>query len=240
MKKNDYFWVFIPARSGSKSIKNKNIKKICNVPLLAYSILAAKKLKFVNNIVVSSDSKKYLNIAKKYGCNLLHLRPKEFAKDKTSDLEVFKDYLNYLKKKNITPPKLFVHLRPTAPQRSTKVLVKAINYFKKKSKNFSSMRSVSLMLNPSQKTMHIINKKLCSVINKDFNLDKYNKPKELFKKTYLPNGYIDIVKTKNILNNILHGKKVLPFITKLNLDIDSIEDYRYAKYKMEKIEKSKK
>ena len=60
------------------------------------------------------------------------------------------------------------------------------------------------------------------------------KPKELFKKTYLPNGYIDIVKTKNILNNILHGRKVLPFITELNLDIDSIEDYRYAKYKMEK------
>ena len=78
-KKNSTFWVFIPARSESKSIKHKNIKILKNKPLLAFSIISAKKLKISNKIVVSSDSKKYLKIAKKYGSNFIHPRPKKLA-----------------------------------------------------------------------------------------------------------------------------------------------------------------
>ena len=52
--KKELFWVLIPARSKSKSIKNKNIIKINGKPILAYSILAAKKLRFVKKIIVSS------------------------------------------------------------------------------------------------------------------------------------------------------------------------------------------
>ena len=69
MKNEELFWAFIPARSGSKSIKNKNLLKLRNRPLLAYSVIAARKLKIVKRVVVSSDSKKYLSIAKKYCCN---------------------------------------------------------------------------------------------------------------------------------------------------------------------------
>lgn len=93
------------------------------------------------------------------------------------------------------------------------------------------MRSVSIMSNPSQKTMKIRNNKLCSIINNDFNLDKFNRPKEFFEKTYLPNGYIDIVSTKNIKLKILHGNKVLPYIiNEFNSDIDSKDDLRYVDY----------
>ena len=80
--------------------------------------------------------------------------------------------------------------------------------------------------------MKIRNKKLCSVINNDFNLDKFNRPKEFFEKTYLPNGYIDIVSARSIKRNIFHGKKVLPFIIKeLNSDIDSKDDLKYVNYR---------
>ena len=233
MNLGNEFWVFIPARAGSKSIKNKNIKKLGKYPLIAYSIFAAKKLKIAKRIIFSSDSKRYLNIAKKYGCKFLHKRDKKYAKDKTSDLEVFKNYLFFLKNKKIVPPKYFIHLRPTTPLRSKKEMLKAINFFKKNSKKYSALRSVSTMSNPSQKTMLINNKKLCSIVEKDFNLDKYNGPKELFPKTYLPNGYIDIVKTKNILANKFHGNKVLPFITKeFNSDVDSIDDFKYVQYRI--------
>ena len=69
--------------------------------------------------------------------------------------------------------------------------------------------------------------------NNDFNLDKYNKPKQFFPKTYLPNGYIDIVKTSNIIKNQFHGKKVLPYIVdEFNSDIDNKEDYNYVKFKL--------
>ena len=88
---------------------------------------------------------------------------------------------------------------------------------------------------PSYKTMRIKNSKLCSIMNDDFNLDKYNRPKEFFPKTYLPNGYIDIIKTSNILKNKFHGRRVLPYIIdKFNSDIDSKEDYQYVKYVIER------
>lgn len=230
-KKVDIFWVFIPARAGSKSIKNKNLVEFKGKPLLAHSVISGKKLK-LGKVVVSSDSKKYLNIASKYGADFLHERPKKFSKDKTTDLEVFKNFLNYISKIGLAPPKFFIHLRPTSPIRKLSTLKSGTKFFLKKKKNYSSMRSISIMSNPSQKTMKIKNKKLCSVINNDFNLDKFNKPKEFFEKTYLPNGYIDIVSTKNIKKNIFHGNKVLPFvINELNSDIDSKNDLKYLKFR---------
>lgn len=229
-KKKVVFWAFIPARSGSKTIKNKNIIDFKGKPMIAHSILSAKKLK-VKKIVVSSDSRKYLKIAKKYGSDFLHLRPKKYSRDKSTDLDVFFNFLNYLDKNKITPPNYFIHLRPTTPMRKIKTLKKGINLFLKNNTKFSSMRSVNTMSNPSQKTMKIKNKKLCSIMNNDFNLDKFNRPKELFEKTYLPNGYIDIVSVKNIKKKIFHGNKVLPFIiNELNTDIDSNEDLKYVDY----------
>ena len=76
MKKRLKLWVVIPARSGSQSIKHKNIRKIKNLPLMAYTIIQAKKMKNIENIIFTSDSKKYLSIAKKYGANLIHHRSK--------------------------------------------------------------------------------------------------------------------------------------------------------------------
>lgn len=226
------FWAFIPARSGSKSIKNKNIIKLNGLPLIAHTIILAKKL-MVKKIIVSSDSKKYLKIAKKYGANFLHLREKKFSRDRSTDLEVFFNFLKFLKKENITPPSYFIHFRPTTPLRNISTVKKGINIFLKKKNKFSSLRSVSLMSNPSQKTMKIKNGKLCSIVNDDFNLDKLNRPKEFFEKTFLPNGYIDIVKTENIKKKILHGNKVMPFvINEFNSDIDTTEDLQYVKYRM--------
>ena len=233
MKKKNLFWIFIPARSGSKSIKNKNIKLLNRIPLLAYSVISAKKLK-IGRVVVSSDSKKYLNIAKKYGSDFLHLRPKKFSKDSSTDLDVFRGFLRDLKKMNITPPKFFIHLRPTTPIRENGILLKAIKLFLRNSKKNSSLRSVSVMSFPSYKTMRIKNRRLCSIIDDNFNIDKYNKPKEFFPRTYLPNGYIDIIKTTNILKNQFHGRKVLPYIDNFNSDIDSKEDYQYVKYVIER------
>ena len=65
MYKKNKILVIIPARSGSKGIKDKNIKIIKKKPLLSHSIIYAKKSKFVDKIVVSTDSHKYANIAKK-------------------------------------------------------------------------------------------------------------------------------------------------------------------------------
>ena len=69
-------WVIIAARSGSKGIKDKNIKQFLKIPLIIHSINFAKKLKFVDKILFSSDSKKYCDIAKKRGsiCAILQIK----------------------------------------------------------------------------------------------------------------------------------------------------------------------
>ena len=97
------------------------------------------------------------------------------------------------------------------------------------------MRSVGLMSFPSQKTMRIKNKKLCSVIKIDFDMDKLNKPRNFYDKSFMPNGYIDIIKTENILNNKIHGNKVLPFVIDKEIpDIDSKKDLHFAEFLMKK------
>ena len=66
IKKNNVL-VVIPARSGSKGIKNKNIKIIKGKPLFFHTIDYAKKSKIVDNIILSTDSKKYAKMAERYG-----------------------------------------------------------------------------------------------------------------------------------------------------------------------------
>ena len=95
-------WAFILARQGSKKIKNKNLLKIKGLPLIAYSLSTALSHRMIDEVYFSSDSKKYLKIAKKFGCKNLLLRNKKLAKDKSSDLDVFKDFIaKMIKKKNI-------------------------------------------------------------------------------------------------------------------------------------------
>ena len=67
----------IPARSGSKRIKNKNIKKFFGKPLIYYSIKLALKNKKFNKVIVSTDSKKIARIAKKLGASVPFLRSKK-------------------------------------------------------------------------------------------------------------------------------------------------------------------
>lgn len=86
----------IPVRSGSKGLKNKNVKKIGNLPLLAHTIMAAKKSKYINEIFVSTDSEKYSRLAKKYGAIIPFLRPKKYSSDRSTTESVLKHFANYL------------------------------------------------------------------------------------------------------------------------------------------------
>ena len=73
----------IQARSGSKGIKDKNIYKINEHPLISYSIYSAKKCHLITDVVVSTDSIKYAKIAKRYGALVPFIRPKNISGDKT-------------------------------------------------------------------------------------------------------------------------------------------------------------
>ena len=122
---NKKIWAFIPARSGSKSIIDKNIKLFCGKPLIYYTIKLLDKIK-VDKIIFSTDSLKYVKIAQKYRKDIsIHLRSKKTSTDKATDLDVFKEFINQKKIKNSLPD-FFLHLRPTTPFRRVNIVKKAI------------------------------------------------------------------------------------------------------------------
>jgi len=86
MKKNKILAITL-ARGGSQGIKNKNIKNLGGIPLIAYTIKEALKSKYIDRYIVSTDSKKILNIAKKYNAEVPFLRPKYLSTNKSSSVE---------------------------------------------------------------------------------------------------------------------------------------------------------
>lgn len=83
------------------------------------------------------------------------------------------------------------------------------------------------MSQTSYKTLRIVNKKLCGITKLDFDMDKFNLPRNMYSETYEANGIVDIYKTKNIINGYLLGKKVFPYkIDFLNSDINTPNDFK--------------
>ena len=77
----------IPARGGSKGIKDKNITPLCGKPLIAYSVLAAKNSRYIDDVVVTTDSERIAEIAKAYGAEVPFLRPAELASDTAKTID---------------------------------------------------------------------------------------------------------------------------------------------------------
>ena len=92
MFKNHMILCVIPARKGSKGIKNKNIKEINKIPLVTWAIRIAKKSRFVDEIIVSSDSKKILNIAENKKV-IAHARNSKISQDKSTTYEAIDEIL---------------------------------------------------------------------------------------------------------------------------------------------------
>lgn len=229
MKLINECWALIPARSGSKTIKDKNIKLLNKKPLIYYSLDVAKKCKYFKKIIFSSDSNKYLTIASNYGKFYLHKRDYYSSTDAATDLDIFRGFIRDHLKNNFILPKYFAHLRPTTPIRKINTVNKILKFFFTQ-KNLSSLRTVTKMSESSYKSLRIINNKLCSIVKTDFDLDKYNKPQSKYPVTYEANGILDIYLTKNILRNTLLGNKVIPYILdEFNSDIDTKNDWEKVK-----------
>ena len=81
--------IVIPARSGSKGVPHKNIRKLNGIELLVYSIETAKKIVPPIRIIVSTDSEEYAKIARKHGAEVPFIRPASIALDNSTDFELF-------------------------------------------------------------------------------------------------------------------------------------------------------
>lgn len=219
----------IPARSGSKGVKDKNIKLLHGHSLLEWSIKAAKNSKLIDRVFVSTDSEEYAEIAIKYGAEAPFLRPKNISGDLSSDLDFIIHALDEFSKINILP-EYIVHLRPTTPLRDPLKVDQAIELFQN-NKIFTSLRSVHKMSESSYKTFEIVQGNLTTLSGfSDPSIDT-NAPRQIFPDTYQANGYVDVLSADFIQKNkLIHGPKILPYITEQALEVDTSEDFKLLEY----------
>jgi CMP-N,N'-diacetyllegionaminic acid synthase len=115
----------IPARGGSKGIPNKNVMNISGKPLIAYTIDAGKKSKYIDEIIVSTDSEVIKTIAEKYGAKVPFLRPDKLSNDSAKSIDVVIHAIEHYKNKNIIFDYILL-LQPTSPLRTGKHIDEAI------------------------------------------------------------------------------------------------------------------
>lgn len=219
----------IPSRSGSKSIKNKNLQKINGKTLLQKSIEFAISLKNISKVVVSTDSSYYKKLAIKYGADCPFLRPKKLANDLSHDIDVFYHCLNWLKKNENYNSDIVINLRPTYPFRKKKDFEFALNKILK-NPYIDSVKSVCKIPFPLDKTWTLgKNKFLKNAIHKKPKKEFWNLPRQQLENYYVQNGNIDIIRSGLIFKKLMSGKRIYPIIQNHFFDIDSYKDIKQAR-----------
>lgn len=199
----------IPARSGSKSIKDKNIQLVEGYPLLAWSIALAKLIDV--EPVVSTDSKMYADIARKYGAEAI-MRPAELATDTSTDLDYLTHFLRFFQ------PELILLLRPTTPLREVDVVKQALKEFKPV--QYTALRSAHETAESAFK-YYLLNTQGDFVPLIGFTVTEDNNlPRQMLPKIYHPNGYVDILQPAMIKEGQVYGNRIQPFFIEDPIEID--------------------
>ena len=211
----------VPARSGSKGIVNKNIKKIKGKHLIGYTGDFLNNLKFVDKAIVSTDSIQYQLIAKKYYLESFFRRVKQLSGSRVSDIDVIQDSLKKSEKFYNSDFDIIIYLQPTSPVRRKVDIVNALNYLiHKKLDSIWSVSEVNNKFHPLKQLE--VNKYL-----KYF--DKRGKEiiaRQQLNKTYIRNGVFYIFSRECIVNQktILGKKSYFYKIKSEHFNIDDIND----------------
>lgn len=217
----------IPARSGSKSVKDKNIRTMAGKPMIAYSIEHALNAPSIDRVIVSTDSEKYAAISREYGAEVPFIRPAEYATDTALDLDVFRHALSFLKENEGYEPDIVVQLRPTYPIRDIQDIENMIKYLREHPE-VDSARCVAYANEIPYKMWYMDEKGLLEPLMKDIP-ECYNMPRQQLPKVYYQNACIDVFRANVVLEkNSMTGDNIAGYLMKENFDIDTEEDFLRA------------
>lgn len=225
----------IPARSGSKGIIDKNIVELAGFPLIAFSIAAAKLSSGISRVIVSTDSKKYAEIARQFGAEVPFVRPANISGDNATDIGFMVHAMNWFDENEKDTPEYWVHLRPTTPLREPQQIDGALQLIQGR-REATALRSAYLCASsPFKWFRHSDDGYITSLISEDSDIDKLNLPRQVYPKVFVPDGYVDIVRRSFVKEtNLIHGNKVLGFVSPVCTEIDSIEELYRIEYQLTK------
>lgn len=214
----------IPARSGSKGLKNKNIKLLNGKPLLVYSIEAALKSELFDCVHVSTDSEQYADIAREYGANVPFLREEELATDSAGTWDVLRRVVEQYKELGKTFDTVCL-LQPTSPLRDERDIQRAYQIYREKKAD-----SVISVCEADHSPL------LCNTLNEKgsmrgfIDINKIGRRQELFN-YYRLNGAIYIQRIELLMKKQdLYGERSYAYVMEKlhSVDIDDAFDFLMA------------
>jgi len=235
MYKNFQVLALIPARGGSKGIPKKNIKLLGGKPLIAWSINAAKKSKYVDRVVVSTDSQEIADVAQKAGGQVPFLRPTDIAQDLTPDTPVFEHALAWLKEHDNFIPEFIVHLRPTGPLRTAEEIDEAIEMLEA-DPDADSVRSVEEPSKPPFKMWEPEGKYIKPFVEIHGMKDFHTMPRQMLPKIYQTTADIGIMRRRTVMEkkSVIGGCVIPYFLKRPTIDIDHQIDFEIAEFLLKK------
>ena len=148
MINNKTFLAIIPARGGSKRLPKKNILDLAGKPLISWSIKAAIKSKYIDKVMVTTDSDEIMEVAQKYGAEVPFKRPDYLATDMAIRPDVIKHTIDFYQNENQEKFDYIIFLQPTSPLRNETHIDNAIEYMFEK--NADAIVSVCEVEHPVQ------------------------------------------------------------------------------------------
>ncbi len=216
----------IQARGGSKGVPGKNIRPLAGYPLLAWSVAACKLARSIERTILSTDDAAIAEVGREYGAETPFMRPFEFATDTATDFPVIKHAIEWLRDNEGFIPTYIVQIRPTSPLRDPAVMDEAVARLKA-SPEATGLRSVFEMAESAWKTYEMPNGYLTPLGAEDGDSEALNKPRQAFPSTYFAQGYVDVVRSRVVLEQgRTYGDRILGFITPDCGEVDREEDFR--------------
>jgi CMP-N,N'-diacetyllegionaminic acid synthase len=233
MKKNQPTIVgLIPARAGSKRVEDKNIRPLARHPLIAYTIAAALQSKIFSDVIISTDSQQYAEIARYYGAEVPFLRPTELAGDVSPDIEWLEYTLRKLQEKG-REYNCFSILRPTSPFRLPETIRRAWHSFLEE-EGVDSLRAVEKCRQHPGKMWVVRGKRMIPLLplspeEQPWHSSQYQSLPEV----YVQNASLEIAWARVVFEGrTIAGNVLMPFFTDKyeGFDVNSAYDWNRAEY----------
>jgi N-acylneuraminate cytidylyltransferase len=220
----------IPARAGSKRVAGKNVRRLADHPLIAYTIAAARASGVFDRVVVSTDSEEYQRIAQHYGADVPALRPAAYAGDLSPDIEWVEFTLATLRDRG-QHYECFSILRPTSPFRQADTIRRAFDQFQTES-GIDSLRAVERCRQHPGKMWIVHSRRMTPLLpfwtgNQPWHSSQYQALPEV----YVQNASLEIAWSRVVSEGrTISGEVIVPFFTEgyEGFDINRGEDWELA------------
>jgi N-acylneuraminate cytidylyltransferase len=233
----------IIARGGSQRVPNKNIRPLVGKPLLAYSIQGAKRSRYIERVIVSTDSDAIADVALREGAEVPFRRPAEIAQSHSTELQAMEHALGWFRDRENYEPDFVVLLRPTSPFRTTATIDRAIELLRDDPKAHC-VRTVRLCSEHPHKmwVMDAEGRRIRSLIPVEQKLpEAHTLSYQLLPTVYIQNASMDVFRASNVWQlRSTTGTEIIPLVNDdyESLDINNEIDFILAETLMARRETS--